>query len=100
MFSGFFGKTFCGRQRRRFLGPPAPPRRRQKLPGSPTLTSAHGSTLYLIRSHFEPVEFFENRSDVVLFWGFSDSTGESIMNSLEAVYLGDAYVEEERLAVV
>ena len=37
--------------------------------------------------YFEPVEFFENRGDVVVFWGFSDSTDESILNSLEAVYL-------------
>ena len=50
--------------------------------------------------YFEPVEFLENRSDVVMFWGFSNSTGESILNSLEAVYLGDVYVEEERIAVV
>ena len=46
------------------------------------------------------MEYFENRSDVVVFWGFSNSTGESILNSLEAVYLGDVYVEEERIAVV
>ena len=26
--------------------------------------------------YFEPVEFLENRSDVVMFWGFSNSTGE------------------------
>ena len=32
-------------------------------------------------------------------WGFSNSTGESILNSFEAVYLGDVYVEEERIAV-
>ena len=38
------------------------------------------------------MEFVENRSDVVVFWGFSNSTGESILNSLEAVYLGDVYV--------
>ena len=25
--------------------------------------------------YFEPVEFFENKSDLVVFWGFSDSTG-------------------------
>jgi len=37
---------------------------------------------------------------VVVFWGFSDSTGESILNSLEVVYLGDIYVQEERNAVV
>jgi len=44
--------------------------------------------LYSIRSGiFEPVEFFEIRSDVVVFWGFSDSRGESILNSLEAIYL-------------
>jgi len=36
----------------------------------------------------------------VVFWGFSNSTGESILNSLEAVYLGDVYVEVERIAVV
>ena len=46
------------------------------------------------------MEIFENRSDVVVFWGFSNSTGESILNSMEAVYLGDVYVEEERIAVV
>src|SRR6218665_3033663 len=53
--------------------------------------------------YFEPVEFFENRSDVVVFWGFSNRTGESILNSLDAVYLGgvtDVYVEEERIVVV
>ena len=26
---------------------------------------------------------------MVVFWGFSDSTGEIILNSLEAVYLSD-----------
>jgi len=46
------------------------------------------------------VELFENRSDVVVFWGFSDSTGESILNSLEAVYLSDIYFQEKRIAVV
>jgi len=46
------------------------------------------------------VEFFENRSDMVVFWGFSNSAGESILNSLEGVYLGDVYVQEERIAVV
>src|SRR6218665_1736018 len=30
-----------------------------------------------------------NTSDVVVFWGFSDSTSESILNSLEEVYLSD-----------
>ena len=37
------------------------------------------------------MELFENKSDVVVFWGFSDSAGESILNSLEAVYLSDVY---------
>ena len=46
------------------------------------------------------MELFENRSDVVVFWGFSDSTGESILNSLEAVYLSDIYFQEKRIAVV
>ena len=50
--------------------------------------------------YFEPVEFLENRSIVVVFWGFSYSTGESILNSLEAVYLGDVCVQEETIAVV
>jgi len=46
------------------------------------------------------VEFFEYRSDVVVFWGFSDSTsGESILTSLEAVYLSDVYVQEKRIEV-
>ena len=31
---------------------------------------------------------------------FSNSTGESILNSLEVVYFGDVYVQEERIAVV
>ena len=57
--------------------------------------------LYSIRSGiFEPVEFFENRSDVVVFWGFSNSTGQSMLNSWEAVQLDDVYVQEERIAVV
>jgi len=46
------------------------------------------------------VEFLENRSDVVVFSGFSDSTGKSILNSLEAVYLSDVYVQEKTVAVV
>jgi len=51
--------------------------------------------LYSIRSgYFKPVEFFENGSDVVVFWGFSDSTSESILNSLEVVYLSDVYIKE------
>jgi len=36
----------------------------------------------------------------VVFWGFSDSTGENILNSLEAAYLSDVYVQEKRVAVV
>ena len=46
------------------------------------------------------MEFLENMSDAVMFWGFSNSTGESILNSLEAVYLGEVYVEEERITAV
>ena len=37
---------------------------------------------------------------MVVFWGFSDSPGKSILNSLEAVYLSDVYVKEKRVAVV
>ena len=50
--------------------------------------------------YFEPVECLDNRSDVVVFGGFSNSTGENILNRLKAVYLGDVYVQEERIAVV
>ena len=47
------------------------------------------------------MESFENRSAVVMiFYGFSDSTGESILKSLEALYLSDVYVQEKRVAVV
>ena len=46
------------------------------------------------------MEIFENRSDVVVFWGFSSSTGEGVLNSLETVYLSDVSVQEERIAVV
>ena len=38
----------------------------------------------------------------VMWWCFgvfSNSIGNSILNSLEAVYLGDVYVQEERIAV-
>ena len=46
--------------------------------------------LYSIRSGILSQWIFsENRSDVVVFWGFSNLTDESIRNSLEAVYLGD-----------
>ena len=56
-------------------------------------------TLYSIRSGIlSHWSFFQNRSD--MFWGFSNSTPESILNSLEAVYLGDVYVQEERIVVV
>ena len=40
------------------------------------------------------MEFFLNMGDVVVFWGFSDSTGDSILNSLEAVCLSNVYVQE------
>ena len=36
----------------------------------------------------------------MVFWGFSDSTGQSILNSLEAASLSDVYVQEKRVAVV
>ena len=45
---------------------------------------------------FEPVECFENRSDVVMFLDFSNS----FLNSLEVTYFGDIYVQEETIAVV
>jgi len=35
-----------------------------------------------------------------VFWGFSNSTGKSILNNLEVVYLGDVYVQQERIAGV
>jgi len=35
-----------------------------------------------------------------LILGFSDSTGESILNILEAIYLSDVYVKEKRIAAV
>ena len=50
--------------------------------------------------YFAPVEIFENRSDVVVFWGFSDSTGENILKCFKAVYKSNVYVQEERIAVV
>jgi len=36
---------------------------------------------------------------VVVFWDFSENTGESILNGLEAVYVSDVYVQEKRTAV-
>src|SRR6218665_57066 len=57
-------------------------------------------TVFYSFRYFEPVEFLENRSDVVVFGGFSNSTGESILNSLEAVYFDDVSVDEERITVV
>jgi len=30
----------------------------------------------------------------MVFWGFSDITGESILNSLEAAYFRDVWVQE------
>jgi hypothetical protein len=36
----------------------------------------------------------------VVFGCLGDSTGESILDSLEAVYLGIVNVEEERITVV
>ena len=36
----------------------------------------------------------------MVFGGFGDSTGEGILNSLEAVYLGDVYVQEKSIAVI
>ena len=41
-----------------------------------------------------------NMRDVIVFGVFSHSTGESILNSVEAVYLGDLYVHGKRVAVV
>ena len=37
-----------------------------------------------------------------MLWGFIDNPGESILNSLEAVYLymSDVCVQEKRIAVV
>jgi len=49
--------------------------------------------------YFEPVKISEIRSDGVMFWSFSNSAGESILNSLEAVDFGDVYVQEKIIAV-
>ena len=46
------------------------------------------------------MEFFENRCEVMVFRGFSDSTSESILNSLQAAYLSAVYVQEKRVTVV
>ena len=35
-----------------------------------------------------------------MFGGFCDSTGKSILDSLEAVYLGGVNVQEKRVAIV
>jgi len=43
------------------------------------------------------MEFCENKSDVVMFEGFIDK-GKGILNSLEAVYFGDAYDHNKRIA--
>ena len=57
-------------------------------------------TLYSIRSGILSQWSFLRTG--VMWWclgHLSDSMGESILNSLEAVYLGDVYVQEERIAV-
>ena len=46
------------------------------------------------------MEFLESGSDVEVFGGVSNSAGKNILTSLEAVYLCDVYVQEERIAVV
>src|SRR6218665_301303 len=59
------------------------PRKNFLVPQIRRQVSAHGYdfVFYSLR-YFEPVEFFENRSDVVVFWGFSNSTGESKNNTI------------------
>ena len=37
---------------------------------------------------------------MLLFGSFSSRTSENILESLKAVYLGDIYIQEERVAVV
>jgi hypothetical protein len=37
---------------------------------------------------------------VVVFGGFGDSTGEGILNGLEAINLSGIYVEKESIAVI
>jgi len=50
---------------------------------------------YYLR-YFGLIEFFENKSDVVVFGCFSNR--ESILNSLEVVYWGDDIcLEKEKL---
>jgi len=46
--------------------------------------------------YFKPLERFENKSSALVYGDFSNS----ILNSLEAVLLGDFYVQEKRIAVV
>ena len=55
-------------------------------------------TLYSIRSGILSQLIFLRTG--VMWWCFSNSTGKSILISLEAVYLGDVYVEKERIAAV
>jgi len=57
--------------------------------------------LYSIRSGIlSQWSILRTRSEVAVFWGFSDSTGESILNSLEAVYLSDVNIKDKIIAVV
>ena len=48
----------------------------------------------------EPVERFENRCDVVKFWGSGNSAGGSILNELETINILRRSVEIERVTVI
>ena len=65
-----------------------------------TTVEGLGGLKYVVDALSQWSNFLKLKCDVVVFGGFGDSTGESILNSLVAVYLGDIYVEEERIAVV
>jgi len=50
--------------------------------------------------YFEPVEGTEVRSDVMVFWDFTDDTGKVILDMLKAGYLIGGKVKIEGVAVI
>ena len=50
--------------------------------------------------YFEPVEGTEVRSDMMVFWDFTDNTGKVILDMLKAGYLIGGKVKVEGVAVI
>lgn len=55
------------------------------------MCNVHDIIFYSFRYSKSVEDFRTGSSEVMAIWGFNESAGDAILNSLEVVYLGEIY---------